>query len=311
MARRKIPLILPVKRKTLNAIKWLIGSVYLILGAPGSESRIIAFVFHEIGDTPRRHARLTNTYCSNENFSKQIDLLTKNFKFIDPRKDSNWVNLPGCLLTFDDGYVGALEAAKALEVLKIPSIHFVNLETIYGQFNSSALFHFKKLKSGGDFTWYKCTPLIMERTLLHLSPSDREELHEFSGPYMDPTQLSELNSLEYVTLGDHFLNHWYAESLTDNETLGNLSRNAEGFIEENQIQPLFAAPHGSIGNSKIELISRQGYEVIFSGTSWMKIANSSVIPRIDVNNSISSRASLFGAIAILIMRSKRKPKKSK
>ena len=311
MASFKNPLTLLFKRKTLNAVKWLIGSVYLILGAPGSRSQIITFVFHEIGNAPRQHARLTNTYCTNENFAKQIDLLTKNFKFIDPRKDPNWVNLPGCLLTFDDGYAGALEAAKALEVLKIPSIHFVNLETIYGQFNSSALFHFEKMKSGGDFTWHKSTPLIMEETLLHLSPSDREELYEFSGPYMNPNQLSELNSLEYATLGDHFLNHWHAESLTDNETLENLSRNAKGFIEVHQIQPFFAAPHGSICNSKIELISKQGYDVIFSGTSWIKIANSYVIPRIDVNNSISSRASLFGAIAILIMRSKRKPKKLK
>ena len=151
----------------------------------------------------------------------------------------------------------------------------------------------------------------MKRTLSHLSSSDREDLQEFSGPYMNPVQLSELNSLEYTTLGDHFLKHWYAESLTDNETLENLSRNAKGFIEENQIQPFFAAPHGFLDVRKIELISTQGYDVIFSGTSWIKIANSCVIPRIDVNNSISSRASLFGAIAILIMRSKRKPKKSK
>jgi hypothetical protein len=297
------------RRKILNKAKWFIGIMYLTLGTPGFRSHIIAFVFHEIGNSPREHARLTNTYCTNEIFSKQIDLLIKNFKFIDPRNNTNWVDLTGCLLTFDDGYLGALEAAKTLEVLEIPSIHFVNLETIYGQFNSSALSHFKSLKSEGDFNWFKSTPLIMERTLLHLSSSDRDDLQEFSGPYMNPVQLSELNSLEYTTLGDHFLNHWYAESLTDTETLENISRNAEGFTEKSLIQPFFAAPHGSISNRKIELISKQGYDVFFSGTSWMKIANSCVIPRIDMNNSISSKASLFGAIAILVLRSKRKSKR--
>ena len=64
-------------------------------------------------------------------------------------------------------------------------------------------------------------------------------------------------------------------------------------------------------NYFIELISKQGYDVFFSGTSWMKIANSCVIPRIDMNNSISSKAGLFGAIAILVLRNKRQSKKRK
>ena len=300
-----------VRPKILNKVKWFIGCVYLALGAPGSGSQIIAFVFHEIGNSPHKHARLTNTYCTNENFGKQISLLSKNFKFIDPRQDSNWVNLAGCLLTFDDGYLGALEAAKTLEILKIPSIHFVNLETIYGQYNSSALFHFNNLRSDADLNWQMSTPLVMENTLLHLSSSDCEELIEFSGPYMNPNQLCELDSLEYALLGDHFLNHWHADGLTENETLENLSRNAKGFTEKNQLRPFFAAPHGSLENSKLKLISSQGYDVIFSGTSWMKVANSHIIPRINMNNSISSKASLFGAIAILIIKSKRKLKKPK
>jgi len=294
------------KKYILNKVKWLIGVAYLTLGAPGLRSQIIAFVFHEIGNSPRGHARLTNTYCTNENFSKQISLLSKNFRFIDPRLDSNWVKLTGCLLTFDDGYASALEVAKTLEVLKIPSIHFVNLETIYGQYNSSALLHFKNLRSFEDLNWHESTPSLMESTLLHMSASDRDDLKQFSGPYMNPIQLSELYSLEYAILGDHFLNHWHAAGLTENEVLENLSRNAKGFPEKNQIQPFFAAPHGFLDVRKIELISTQGYDVIFSGTSWMKVDKSYVMPRIDMNNSISSKASLFGAIAILIIKGKKK-----
>lgn len=293
-----------VRRNILNKVKWLIGVVYLTLGAPGFRSQMITFVFHEIGNSPGAHARLTNTYCTNENFSKQISLLSKNFRFVDPRRDQNWVNLAGCLLTFDDGYAGALEAAKTLEVLNIPSIHFVNLQTIYGEYNSSALLHFKNLTSFGDLNWHKFTPSLMQSTLLRMSASDRDDLMQFSGPYMNPTQLSELYSLEYTTLGDHFLNHWHAAGLTENEVLENLSRNAKSISEKNQIQPFFAAPHGFLDDRKIELISSQGYDVIFSGTSWRKVANSYVIPRIDMNNSINSKPSLFGAIAILLIRGK-------
>ena len=295
------------RKNILNKVKWLIGVVYLTLGAPGFRSQLIAFVFHEIGNSPRGHARLTNTYCTNEKFSKQISLLSKNFRFIDPRRDSNWVNLAGCLLTFDDGYAGAFEVAKTLEVMKIPSIHFVNLQTIYGAFNSSALLHFKNLSPSGGLNWHNSTPSLMESALLRMSASDRDDLLQFSGPYMNPTQLSDLYSLEYATLGDHFINHWHAAGLTENEVVENLSRNTKSFAEKNLIQPFFAAPHGFLDYRKIELISSQGYDVIFSGTSWMKVANSRVIPRIDMNNSISSKASLFGAIAILIIKSKKKP----
>ena len=74
------------------------------------------------------------------------------------------------------------------------------------------------------------------------------------------------------------------------------------------MKPYFAAPHGQLDIEKMELISNQGYEVIFSGSSWLKLGNTSIVPRIDMNNSIRSKASLFGAIAILIIRSKQKPK---
>jgi hypothetical protein len=74
------------------------------------------------------------------------------------------------------------------------------------------------------------------------------------------------------------------------------------------VRPYFAAPHGQLDIERMELISDQGYKVIFSGSSWFKLGNTTIVPRIDMNNSIRSKASLFGAIAILIIRSKRKPK---
>ena len=308
MANSIRPLLQVARKNTLNTTKWMIGCLYLLLGAPGYKSKIIAFVFHEVSDTPRANARLTNTYSTKKNFLKQMSLLSTTFTFIDPLADSLWANKAGCLITFDDGYKGGLEAAKELEVLGIASIHLVNLETIYGQINSSALLHFLRVNSAKEITWSDSRPKVMEEVMLGLSKTELRNLEGFSGPYMNPKELRELNALTHATIGDHFLNHWYANSLTKNEIIENLSRNAQNFNEGYEMQPYFAAPHGQLDIEKIELISSQGYEVIFSGSSWMKLGKTNVVPRIDMNNSIRSKASLFGAIAILIIRSKKKLK---
>ncbi len=297
-----------LRRKTLNFAKWIIGCAYLLIGAPGYRSKIVAFVFHEVSDAPRGHARLTNTYSTNNNFMKQIALLTGNFKIIDPLEDPQWVNKSGCLITFDDGYKGALKAAKTLEDLGIASTHLLNLETIYGQFNSSALIHFRDIQLARETKWTDSQPKLMKELLSKLSNTELMSLADFSGPYINQEELIELISLTRVSLGDHFLNHWYGNSLTDEEIKENLYLNATKFHEIDKMRPYFASPHGQMDDEKIRLIIEQGYEVIFSGSSWRKIGNIPIVPRIDMNNSIRSKASLFGAIAILILRSKLKAK---
>jgi len=294
-----------LRRVFLGFAKPIIGFFYLLIGAPGYKSKLIAFVFHEVTDEPREHARLTNTYSTKKNFLKQLNLLSSHFKIIDPLKNSSWVNQSGCLITFDDGYKGGLEAAKILEGLKITSIHHVNLNTIYGQINSSALVHFVNYKSGNETIWSDSTPKNLEKLMRKLSKSELQKVSEFSGPYMNPKELQELNSLNHVVVGDHLLNHWYTNSLTDREVLENLSRLGGGADSKKIIMPFFAAPHGDLDFQKVELIRNQGYEVIFSGSSWTRAGSATIIPRIDVNNSIHSKYSLFGAIAILILRSKK------
>ena len=308
MGNAKRTLIQISRKNFLNIAKRIIGSVYLLLGAPGYKSRIIAFVFHEVSDTPRAHARLTNTYSTKKNFLKQISLLSSSFAVINPQTDPLWIDKAGCLITFDDGYKGGLEAAKELEVLGIESIHLVNLETIYGKINSSALLHFLSVNSAKETIWSDSRPTVIAELLQGLSKTELNELSKFSGPYMNSKELQELGALTHAVVGDHFLNHWYANSLTNTEIIANLSRNAQNFREGHKVKPYFAAPHGQLDIERMELISDQGYEVIFSGSSWFKLGNTTIVPRIDMNNSIRSKASLFGAIAILIIRSKRKSK---
>jgi hypothetical protein len=297
-----------IKRYLLIWVKRLIGWLYLLIGAPGYKSKLIVFVVHEVADQPRAHALLTNTYSTKKNFLNQISLMSSNFQFLDPLSDPLWASKAGCLITFDDGYRGSLEAAKTLGAFGVTSIHLLNLETISGEANSSALLHFSNLSSGNETNWRDSTPKNSKDVLAALSESELKALQNFSGPYLNPAELDELKSLDHVILGDHFLNHWHGDSLADKEVINNLSWRSQHLRELHKIHPYFAAPHGVLNLKKLELVSSQGYEVIFSGTLWRKIGNTTVLPRIDLNNSINSKFSLFGAIAILIVKSKIKTK---
>ena len=293
-----------IKRNLLQIIKWLIGFIYLAIGAPGHRSELIVFVFHEVCDNPREHSRLTRTYSTNKIFSKQISLLSTNFRFINPLADPQWFNKAGCLITFDDGYKGSLAAARKLESMGVSSIHFLNLDIIYGQINSSALLHFISLQSGKEIKWPDSNPTRFKALLSGLSKSQLEDLNQFSGPYMDSSELAELISLRQTLIGDHLLNHWYANSLTQNEFLQNLSKLSGKFGEISKMKYYFAAPHGQMDIDKVKLVSENDYEAIFSGFSRARFGNAQIIPRIDMNNSISSKPSLFGAIAISLIRGK-------
>jgi hypothetical protein len=295
-----------LRKNLVQGIKWMIGCLYLLIGTPGYSSKLITFVFHEVSDNPRGHALLTNTYSTHKNFLKQICLLRSNFEFIDPRGGSAWAESHGCLITFDDGYKGALEATKVLRNLGVASIHFVNLETIYGRPNSSAALHFKAVHTKVETNWKDSNPSANEKLMSGFTDKERKDLAEFSGPYINPKELKEMMSFGGVVLGDHFLNHWYGNNLASDEILENLALNSNQYTEIQEMKPYFAAPHGRMSTGKMEVISEQGYDVIFSGSVWMKLGNTNVLPRINMNNSIKSKASLFGAIAILMIRNKRK-----
>jgi hypothetical protein len=304
MDKKRVYAAQSLRKYFLNFVKWIIGCLYLSIGAPGCKSKIIAFVVHEVGDKPRDHARLTSTYSTKKNFLKQISLLSNYFDFLDPSKDPLWVNKTGCLITFDDGYRGSLDAALVLESKKISSIHLINLESINMGMNSSAVLHFSSIESGKKLDWADSTPKNFEILMNRLTKSETKRAFEFSGPYLELNELKALSSLSCTVVGDHFLNHFYGNSLTEDEIVENLiliNQESKSIVK---ISPYFAAPHGKLDNSRIKHISTQGYEVIFSGSSWIKVGSTHVIPRIDLNNSIRSKFSLFGAIAILLLRSK-------
>ena len=296
------------RRYFIRATKWLVGSIYLLIGAPGCKSKLVAFVFHEISNSPREHPRLTDTYSSEKTFIKQIQILKNNFRIVDPRELTSGENPNGCLITFDDGYEGSLSAARFLEKDGISSLHFVNLDTIHGALNSSATIQSLSLRLSENVRWTDSNPKTFGSLTSTLTQIQFDELSSFSGPYLTVNQLNELMLMKKTLIGDHFLNHWHGDSLNSDEIIENLAINSNNYIEKLGMEPFFAAPHGKMDIRKLELIANQGYGVIFSGGSWMRLSNAAVLPRIDMNNSMRTKASIFGAIAILLIRNIREAK---
>jgi hypothetical protein len=305
MDNRFLALKQDVRKRMILSLKWAVGLGYIAIGSPGYRSKLITVVFHEVSDQPSTHAKLTNTYSTTQTYLKQISLLKSVFNFIDLQTQLDPIRTKKCLITFDDGYKGSLEAARILELSGIPSIHFVNLQTIYGDPNSSALLHFNSINSSLSTAWSNSKPNKISKILDEISNIEKEEFVKFAGPYLSPLELKELKTFKNVTFGDHFLNHWFANSLSENEVITNLARNAPQFLESEWIKNFFAAPHGEISKENIELVSSEGYKTIFSGQSWMTVGDAQVLPRIDMNESIKSRVTLFGSIAIMIFRSSR------
>lgn len=290
----------------IRIAKWVLGCIYICIGAPGYRTRVITFVFHEVSDKPNSHAKLTKTYSTEKTFLKQISILKSNFNIVTARSCLESGGDKMCLITFDDGYKSSLRVAKILDIDGIPSTHFINLETVYGQINSSALLHYKNIDKPISTIWSKSTPSSVKEILEGQSSLEIERAMDFGGPYLNLDELGELKSLQSVVVGDHFLNHWFANSLDEDEVLRNLATNDMSHPEAKWIDTLFAAPHGKMSENKLQIICNAGYKMIFSGSSWRYIGGARVLPRIDMNDSIKSKVTLFGSIALLIFRSKRK-----
>ena len=62
----------------VNFIRFVIGSLFILLGKPLLNRQVTTFVFHEVSDTPRAHARETRAYSDVKTFGKQIDSFSNN-----------------------------------------------------------------------------------------------------------------------------------------------------------------------------------------------------------------------------------------
>ena len=102
---------------------------------------MVTVVYHEVSDKPSKFHLENNLSITKQNFYNQLIFLKNNFNIISPLDlISNNFATPATLITFDDGAKGFFNNARTiLEELKIPCVHFLNMEPILGGLNINGL----------------------------------------------------------------------------------------------------------------------------------------------------------------------------
>lgn len=292
------------RRMMVDAARWSFGLVFIILGKPFLKRQLVVFVFHEVSDEPRAHARETRTFSRIETFQKQIKWIRETFKIRDLKEDGISPNFGECVISFDDGYVGVKRnALPLLEDAKIPFICFVNIATVSGDVNSSALAMYMAGSERRPVNWRESNPRFYSKAMKFLEESGRRKVEEYQGPYLTSEELDSLSRNPLVTIGDHMFNHWYLDELTMQEFECELEKGQLKLRKLASYRPFFAAPHGVASQSVLRMLQKNSFRKVFSGSQIQRVEGMGVFPRIDLNDEISSRYKFFGAIAISLLRS--------
>lgn len=291
----------PTSREiVISIIRGTIGFLYVLAGKPYLNRGLTAFVFHEVNNDPNYHARQTHTFTGVELFERQIKWIKSAFSIVDLQDPL--VELPekGGIVSFDDGYRGVLlNALPILERYSVPAICFLNMATIQGEINSSALAMYLANEKGEKVDWRDSNPRFFARSIATLSMLEIEKVRAYQGPYMSEDEIEILSRNRWITIGDHLHNHWYMDSLSVKELNEEVAQGQVGLQRFSWDKRFFASPHGVASEVALNCLEDGGYTFIFSS---MTTRDSDVYPRVDMNDTIRNRYQFFGAILTSRMR---------
>jgi peptidoglycan/xylan/chitin deacetylase (PgdA/CDA1 family) len=233
-------------------------------------------------------------------FKKQLGWIKESFSPLNVGNETGTELLQGCLVTFDDGYRGVLlNALPILEDYQVPAVCFVNMATVQGAINSSALAMYMATKDQNYAYWENSNPRYFNESMARLTTSEIDQVREYQGPYINEGELELLSLNPLITIGDHLHNHWYMDTLGMDELNAEIAVGQSKLLNIASDVRLFATPHAVAADPVIQSLAHAGYSIIFSGKSTLTVNDSTrVYPRIDMNVRIRSRYQLFGAIAI-------------
>ena len=286
----------------VNFIRFVIGSLFILLGKPLLNRQVTTFVFHEVSDTPRMHAQETHTYSDIKTFEKQIEWIEKFFEVRD-LLTADAMDDGGCVVTFDDGYAGLIEnALPILEAKGVPAVCLVNMVVIHGGINSSALAMYMAGREGRPVEWKDSNPIFYSRALEKLADKDLEVVRDYQGPYLNIQQLTRLSDSSLITIGDHLYNHWLLDAITLEEFGNEMAKSTEALKSFKAYRQIFAAPHGLSSSGALNYLLASGFKLVFSGQGIHRLGTMKVYPRIDLNNEIATVQQFFGAVVISKLR---------
>lgn len=287
----------------MTIVRFMIGFLYWVIGKPFLNRNLTTFVFHEVHNEPRQHARDTRTFSDLETFEKQIRMIKSSFSPIDLKKSNDRQFQAGCIVSFDDGYVGVLQKAlPILEKYQIPAVCFINMATVEGGINSSALAMYVAKQKHEEVDWRNSRPRFFDETLGRMNPDELQKIKDYQGPYLDVNELNVLARNSLITIGNHLYNHWLMSELSLEETDREITLNKQRLEKFESYRNYFATPHGVVSERTLDQLLKYDFRTVFSGKTILQESAQNVYPRIDLNVRISNKYQFFGAVAITKIR---------
>jgi len=269
--------------------------------------RQLVFLFHDINNKPSEFVKLANIYIDEVMFQNQIHWITSNFRIVNPRELTapNWSG--SAVITFDDGFRSYKSIAFPLmKEIWIPSLVFVNKETIKGGVNSSALARYMQMTQQLDNNWRDSNPDNHLNSIKQLSAAEVSSIKLFQGDYLTIDDLTEISKEELVTIGSHLDNHWYAPSLRCEDLESSIKSNAEFVCSFDNGSNWLAMPHGVLSEQNLKKIRSIYQGPIFLGKGYKEIGNQkNLISRVDMSDKLTSELILIGAVLWNVIRRQR------
>jgi peptidoglycan/xylan/chitin deacetylase (PgdA/CDA1 family) len=285
-------------RKTLRKTAGAIG-VHAERGIPAVRARLTrgltAFIFHEVTSSPSEYQRRSAIYLSPEAFEDQVAWINHRFTVIDPTElkqlgGTGILPHDAALITFDDAWAGVFRnALPILASLGLPSLCFLNLGTVLGDPDISAVRSYEELhrpttgpRLEARIDRVAAAALVSE---LRTRYGDDPDFTAYQGPTATPGDLERAAAgSEPVWFGSHLYHHWDLRSIAADLYRDSLEENQAALARYPNNLPAFATPHGYDGRREPHLVALPrdvGYRLMFIGTGRQNdVTDSYVLDRI-------------------------------
>lgn len=263
-------------------------------------SGLWVFCYHDVTDTPSEFVQDFALNVRPEVFTSQIECILNHFNVISPQQLLfGKYDEPAALITFDDGWAGALEnAVPILANLGCPSLHFLNFDSMDGKLPWMALVCWL---FGHDSRFAD----EMAGELPEVEPSHR---HAYVTLDMVDTYLAKVDSLavetqvrEYVGdmvaaddvrkdspwvfFGNHLYRHQSAPVFLND--LNSLFLRAQDRLDKmSGGTTLFSYPFGERTEETDSMILSYGAQRLFTSVEKVNGANDLVLGRINMTEAV-------------------------
>ena len=236
------------------------------------------FIFHEVTDSPSAMQLHFGIFTPTALFADQIRWLRERFTFVRPTElpqlgADGALPENAALVTFDDCWRGVFRIAlPLLERLGVPSICFVNMATVGGDPDLSAVRGYEELRLpaaqrllGAPIDTAQSARIL---DLARERYATSSEFQAFQGETVTHADLARMaSSLSLGWLGSHLYHHWEIHEITPDLYERSLTANRDALSAYPNALPVFALPGGypSPGDSHaLSLPQRLGYRVVMT-----------------------------------------------